>query len=169
LVIKTHGKAGNEQALAEFRAEADGLDGCTVIDETLPRDRVYLLQAACDCFVSLHRSEGFGLSVAESMFLGKPVISTDWSGTAEFVNAENGCPVHYRLVSIEENAGPYHQGQVWADADLDHAAWHMRRLVEDRALGARLGAAAAATIRHEFSPARIGALYTQRLRAMALW
>lgn len=169
LVIKVHGVRGNERDLAALREETAGLDGCTVIAGTLPRERVALLQSACDCFVSLHRSEGFGLAVAESMALGKPVISTDWSATAEFVDAGNGCPVEQRLIELTENHGPYTKGQLWADPDIEHAAWHMRRLAGDRALCERLGAAAAATIRRDFSPARIGGLYAARLRAMALW
>lgn len=169
LVIKVHGVRGNEGDLETLRAEIADLDGCTLIAETLPRQRIYELEQACDCFVSLHRSEGFGLSVAESMFLGKPVISTDWSATAEFVTPENGCPVGANLLELEKNHGPYTKGQIWADPDIEVAATHMRRLAGDRTLCARLGAAAAATIRERFSPAHIGQLYAQRLRAMALW
>ncbi|BET69653.1 hypothetical protein ASA1KI_45710 [Opitutales bacterium ASA1] len=169
LVIKVHGVAGNEADLAALRSEIAGLDGCTLITDTLSRERINLLQSACDSFVSLHRSEGFGLSVAEAMFLGKPVISTDWSATAEFVTPENGCPVRCRLVELSENHGPYTKGQIWADPDVAHAAEHMRRLVDDRTLARRLGAAAAADMRAHYSPARIGHLYADRLRAMALW
>jgi glycosyltransferase involved in cell wall biosynthesis len=169
LVVKVHGVPGNERDLEALRAEASGLDGCTIIAETLPRGRVSLLQAACDCFVSLHRSEGFGLGVAEAMFLGKPVVATAWSGTAEYVHPGNGCPVNCRMVELAENHGPYTKGQRWAEPDIEHAAWHMQRLAADRMLAEGLGAAAAAAIRGEFSPARIGALYTGRLRAMALW
>ncbi|MGH8017616.1 MAG: glycosyltransferase family 4 protein, partial [Opitutaceae bacterium] len=169
LVIKVHGVRGNERDLASLREEIAELDGCILIANTLPRDGITLLQMACDCFVSLHRSEGFGLSIAESMFLGKPVISTNWSATAEFVDANNGCPVNHRLVELTENHGPYTKGQIWADPDIEHAAWQMRRLVDDRALCERLGAAAAATIRNDFSAKRIGRMYADRLRAMALW
>jgi len=169
LVIKVHGIAGNEQAFAALQADLAGLEGCTLIAETLPRQRLTLLQATCDAFVSLHRSEGFGLNVAECMFLGKPVVSTDWSATAEFVTPENGCPVRASLVELTTNHGPYSRGQRWAEPDSEHAAWHMTRLVQDAALRQRLGAAAAATMRAEFSAARIGARYSERLRHMALW
>jgi len=169
LVMKVHGVPGNERDLAGLREEIADLDGCTLLTETLPRPQITLLQAACDAFVSLHRSEGFGLNLAECMFLGKPVVSTDWSATAEFITAENGCPVRASIIELTENHGPYTKGQRWADPDIGHAAWHMRRLVEDRSLCEQLGAAAAATIRREFSPARVGAMYAERLRAMALW
>jgi len=135
----------------------------------LSRTGIYELEAACDCFVSLHRSEGFGLAVAECMYLGKPVISTDWSATAEFVTADNGCPVRAPLVTLDRNHGPYAKGQTWAEPDVGHAAEWMQRLCADRALCARLGAAARATIERDFSPATIGARYRRRLEAIAGW
>jgi glycosyltransferase involved in cell wall biosynthesis len=169
LVIKVHNVPGNEADFERLRAVAATLPGTTLITQTLPRHEIYELESACDCFVSLHRSEGFGLAVAESMYLGKPVISTDWSGTAEFVNDTNGCPVRCQLVTLDRNHGPYAKGQTWAEPDVDHAAWWMRRLVEDRTLGVRLGPAARATVEKNLSPATIGARYRRRLEAIAGW
>jgi len=169
LVIKTHNADRNSAAFAELQAELAGLSNTHLICETLPRTAVYELQHACDCFVSLHRAEGFGLSVAEAMFLGKPVVATDWSATAEFVNAANGCPVNCRLVTLDRSHGPYLQGQTWADPDIDHAADWMQRLVEDSALRERLGVQAAADIRQRFSPEAIGRRYQRRLESFALW
>ncbi len=167
LVIKVHNVAGNEADLAQLQAEVADLPGTVLITETLSREDVYRLQAACDCYVSLHRSEGFGLAVAECMLLGKPVIGTDWSATAEFLDATNGCPVRYRLAPLERNHGPYGKGQVWAEADPDHAADWMRRLHADAGLCARLGAAAHATIVARFSPGVVGARYRKRLEGIA--
>ena len=169
LVIKTHNADRNTVAFAELQAELAGLPNTHLICETLSRTAVYELQQACDCFVSLHRAEGFGLSVAEAMFLGKPVIATDWSATAEFVNAANGCPVNCRLVTLDRTHGPYSQGQTWADPDIDQAADWMQRLVEDSALRERLGAQAAADIRQRFSPEAIGRRYQRRLEPFSLW
>ena len=100
--------------------------------------RAYQLEEACDVFVSLHRAEGFGLAVAECMFLGKPVIATDWSATAEYLDERNGAPVRCRMVQLQETHGPYQAGQTWAEPDVDHAAEWMRRLQQDPALAARL-------------------------------
>ncbi len=168
LVIKVHGAAGNERELAALEAEVARFPGTTLIRDTLSRSALYALQAACDCFVSLHRSEGFGLSVAESMYLGKPVISTDWSATAEFLNASNGAPVRSKLVKLTQNVGPYAKGQTWAEPDPEHAAEWMQRLHADSTLRARLGAAARATIEQRFAPAVIGARYRRRLEIIAL-
>lgn len=167
LVIKVQNAAENPGDFAALQAAVRDLPGTVLITGTLAREAIYRLESACDCFVSLHRSEGFGLAVAECMYLGKPVISTDWSATAEFVNADNGCPVRCTLVPIEQNHGPYTKGQLWAEPDVTHAAEWMRRLFHDRALAASLGAAARATMETRFSPAAIGARYRQRLESIA--
>lgn len=167
LVIKVQNVAGNEADFAALQASVRDLTATALLTETLSRADITALETACDCFVSLHRSEGFGLAVAESMLLGKPVISTDWSATAEFVTAENGCPVRAHLVTLEQNHGPYAKGSTWAEPDPAHAAEYMRALFADRALAAKLGAAARATISTRFSPATIGARYRKRLESIA--
>lgn len=167
LVIKVQNVAGNEADFSALQASVRDLPGTVLLTETLSRADIYALEAACDCFVSLHRSEGFGLAIAESMLLGKPVISTDWSATAEFVNADNGCPVRAKLITLEQNHGPYAKGSTWADPDPVHAAEWMTRLFADRALAPRLGAAAKETITARFAPAVIGARYRRRLESIA--
>ncbi|MSU69205.1 MAG: glycosyltransferase [Opitutaceae bacterium] len=167
LIVKVQNVAGNEADFTALQSAVADLPGTVLIANTLSRAEVYQLEAACDCFVSLHRAEGFGLAVAECMYLGKPVISTNWSATAEYVTAENGCPVDCRTVSLAQNHGPYMKGSTWAEPDVAHAAAWMRKLFADRALAARLGIAARAAIEARFSPAVIGARYRQRLEAIA--
>jgi glycosyltransferase involved in cell wall biosynthesis len=169
IVIKVHGATGNETDLAALQSAMVDFPGAILLDQALSRSDLYALEATCDCFVSLHRSEGFGLAIAECMYLGKPVIATDWSATAEYLNADNGCPVRAKLITLERSHGPYSKGQIWADPDIAHAAEWMRRLHADRALAARLGEAARATIEERFSPEAIGARYRRRLEAIASW
>lgn len=169
LVIKVHNTAGNPADFVRLQAAVADLPGTVLITTTLTRAEIYELESACDCFVSLHRSEGFGLALAECMYLGKPVISTDWSATAEFITPANGCPVRATTVTLDRNHGPYAKGQIWAEPDLAHAAEWMQRLVADPALGSTLGAAARATMERDFSPAAIGARYRRRLEAIAGW
>jgi glycosyltransferase involved in cell wall biosynthesis len=102
-----------------------------IIDRTLKRDEVFALTAACDAFVSLHRSEGFGRNLAEAMLYGRPVISTGYSGSNEFINGETAVPIEYSLIPVGEGAYPNGDGQFWAQPDIDHAAWAMRRLKND--------------------------------------
>lgn len=167
LVVKVQNVAENRADLDALRAALADLPGTVLLTETLSRQEIYELEASCDCFVSLHRAEGFGLAVAECMYLGKPVIATNWSATAEFLDAGNGCPVDYRLVQLERNHGPYMKGSWWAEPDPAHAAEWMRKVFADRALAARLGAAARAAIEARFSAAAIGARYRRRLEAIA--
>lgn len=169
LVIKVHNVTRSPADYARLQETTASLPGTTLITETLSRTGIYELETACDCFVSLHRSEGFGLAIAESMYLGKPVISTNWSASAEFVTSENGCPVQYNLQALERSHGPYAKGQIWAEPDVDHAAEWMQRLFRDRALAHRLGVAAQKTMEERYSPAVIGARYRQRLEAIASW
>ncbi len=167
LVIKVHNAAQNPADLAALQSAARDIPSVVLLTETLSRADTYALEAACDSLVSLHRSEGFGLAVAECMYLGRPVISTDWSATAEYVTADNGCPVACRPVTLERSYGPYTRGATWAEPDVEHAAAHMRALVADPALASRLGAAARATIESRFAPAVIGAAYRSRLEFIA--
>lgn len=167
LVIKVQNAEANAADFAALQAAVRDLPGTALLSETLSRADVYALEAACDCFVSLHRSEGFGFAAAECMFLSKPVIATHWSATAEFLGPENGYPVRYTLVELTENHGPYTKGSVWADPDAGHAADLMRRVVSDPAEAARLAAAGQRTIEDRFSPAVIGARYRRRLETIA--
>lgn len=167
LVVKVQNVSGNEADFSALQQSVSDLPGTVLLTETLSRADVYALEAACDAFVSLHRSEGFGLAVAECMYLGKPVISTHWSATTEFVTPENGCPVRAKLITLEQNFGPYAKGATWAEPDAGHAADHMRTLFADREQAQRLGARARETIEKQFSPAAIGARYRRRLECIA--
>lgn len=140
-----------------------------VLNKVMSRDEVIGLMNVCDSFVSLHRSEGFGFGPAESMYLGKPVIVTNYSGNTDFTLPDNSCLVNYSLIPVVEGQYVfYNQGQVWADPDIEHAAWYMQKLVEDSSYGSEIGKKAAAFIRANHSPARVGALYQQRLKELNL-
>ncbi len=167
LVIKVQNADMNPSDFAALTEAVRDLPGTVIISETLSRADVYALEAACDCFVSLHRSEGFGLAVAECMYLGKPVISTNWSATSEYLDHENGYPVRCELVELTETHGPYAKGSRWAEPDTGHAAELMRRIAADPAAAAGIGAAARRTMEERYSPAVIGARYKRRLEALA--
>lgn len=169
LVIKVHNVPANPADFARLREAAAALPGTTLITQTLARTEIYELESACDCFVSLHRAEGFGLALAECMYLGKPVIATDWSGTTDFINAGNACPVRASLVTLAHTHGPYAKGQTWAEPDPAHAAWWMQQLHGDPALVRRIGAAARASVEATLAPAVVGARYRRRLEAIAGW
>ncbi len=164
LVLKT---LNSETAPANAQALRDSLQDnpdVILIEQTLTRPATLALIDACDAVVSLHRSEGLGLLIAEAMVLGKPAISTDYSATTELVSPQTGYPVDYRLVPVREGDYPFHEGQHWADADIDHAAWQMRAVFEDRAGVARRVAAARAHLHAGYGQAAVSAHQAARLR-----
>ncbi|WIY04313.1 glycosyltransferase [Amycolatopsis mongoliensis] len=121
------------------------------------------LYAGTDAYVSLHRSEGFGLTVAEAMVRGIPVIATDYSGTTEFFGPEHGWPVPYAMTDVGPGWPPYQPEGRWADPDLDAAAEAMRSVADDRDEARRRGQAARAHILRTRSTDTAAAWMRERL------
>jgi len=128
----------------------------TFIDRYLYKDEVNTLIFLCDAYISLHRSEGFGFTMAEAMFLGKPVIATGYSGNMDFMNENNSYLVKYKLVGIEKDVGPYKKGLVWAEPDISHATELMRFVYENKKISQKKGKIAAEDIRKNFSYKTVG-------------
>lgn len=139
-----------------------------IINRTLDRSDVLSLFEMSDCFISLHRSEGFGRGPAEAMYLGKPVIATNYSGNTDFTLPGNSCLVDFTLIPVGEGQYPFHHNQEWADADVEHAAWYMKRLFDDQRYGREIGARGRAFIHENFSQRAIGSRYEARLRELKL-
>jgi glycosyltransferase involved in cell wall biosynthesis len=101
------------------------------------------------------------------MLLGKPVITTDYSGTRDFATTETALLVGCELVPVGQDEYPGAEGQVWAEADIGEAVAAMRRIAGDRPLAERLGRAGRAHIRELYDPRVIGARYLDRFAAIA--
>jgi glycosyltransferase involved in cell wall biosynthesis len=168
LLIKAGRGVSHPEQYAQLQERIQGNPNVYLTNRALSRARAYGLIAACDALVSLHRSEGFGLILAESMYLGKPVVATGWSGNMDFMHTGNSCPVGFELVTLDRSYGYYQAGQQWAEPDTGHAAHLMRRVVEDAEYRARIGERARATIRSRFSPEAAGLRYRRRLEFLGL-
>jgi glycosyltransferase involved in cell wall biosynthesis len=169
LVLKSINGSERVDRLREIRELIAEDDRICLMDGFLDRDQVYGLQSVADAFVSLHRSEGLGLGLAESMYLGKPVIATAYSGNLEFMNEHNSCLVDYRLISV--NPGEYRYDDErfrWADPDIEHAAYYMRKLVDDAEYRSRVAQCGQRDIRTRFTPANTAALMQKRLQELGL-
>jgi glycosyltransferase involved in cell wall biosynthesis/SAM-dependent methyltransferase len=135
-----------------------------VIDKALSDNEMKNLIRCCDCFVSLHRSEGVGLGLSAAMFMEKPVVATGYSGNLDFMTEENSCLVRYDLCSVPDGAYPFSEGQVWAEPDIAQAVDHMFKLVSDRDYARELGRRASQDIRVNFSYRAAGLRYLNRIR-----
>ncbi|MBN2690112.1 MAG: glycosyltransferase [Gammaproteobacteria bacterium] len=87
---------------------------------------------AVDAYVSLHRSEGFGLNIAQAMFLCKPVVVTAYGGNMEFCNLDNSYLVPYTTTKISESWNDYRKGFIWAEPDIKSAASLLRHIYTTR-------------------------------------
>lgn len=161
LVIKINHSAKEDEAY--IRSVMKGYTNIYLIRDRLDRNAVNNLIQCVDAVVSLHRAEGFGLVLAESMLLGTPVIATNWSANTEFMDGDTACMVDCRLVTLEKELPPFHAGCRWADPDIGQAAGYMRRLQEDNVFYQKLAARARAHAQEVFCMERSSGRMRARL------
>jgi glycosyltransferase involved in cell wall biosynthesis len=149
----------NFSALEQAAREA----GVIVVDEVLSRARAYGFIQMCDCFVSLHRAEGFGLCLAEAMLMGKPVIATNYSGNLAFMHPGNSLLVDYTLAEIADDNPIYKVGNHWAEPSIEHAASLMRSCYDNPARAAALGATGQAEAKEKLSLKAAGQRMAEQL------
>jgi glycosyltransferase involved in cell wall biosynthesis len=164
LVMKYHGRTNRGSEYQELLAHAAADPRLILIDEIVTEARLRRLQAACDVYVSLHRSEGFGLNIAECMGAGKIAIATDFSGNCDFMTAENSLLVPFEARRLR--SGEYYQGegQWWAEPDHDAAVEAMRLAAGGSDNVKDLGARAREHIRTNYAYAATGKIAVAALR-----
>jgi len=183
LVLKINNLKRNVAFADEIRRRALA-HGVVIFEEDLSPAAMSGLLNNVDCYVSLHRCEGFGLGMAEAMFLGKPVIATGFSANLDFTRSDNSYLVGYDMRPVSPadfsyNPGAadvYGEGLVWAEPDIDQAAFWMRHVAENPELATAVGAKGSVTIRSEFSvdavaqriQARLSEISPQRRSALLL-
>jgi len=159
LVLKSINAQHDPAAHDELQRLSTGLN-VKRIDSHLSGPQMDSLIASSDCYVSLHRSEGLGLGMAQAMSAGKPVIATGYSGNLEFMSDENSLLVSHKLVELDQNHGPfgkphaYDKGSIWAEPDIEDAARKMRWVFEHRTEAAALGLRGQADVRVTMDPTR---------------
>ncbi|MGF6351088.1 glycosyltransferase family 4 protein [Variovorax sp. W2I14] len=141
LVLKTSFGDRHPEQFERLQEAAAG-SNIVLINEVYTPDRLLSLMDACDAYVSLHRSEGLGLTMAEAMLMGKPVIATNFSGNVDFMDADNSLLVSYQLVKLGQPIPPYDAELEWAEPSIEHAAQLMRRVYENQDWARQLGARA---------------------------
>ena len=149
--------------------------GGILIAEDFTATQIASLIRLCDVYVSLHRSEGLGLGLAEAMYFARPVLATANSGNMDFMTTANSSLVGYSSRVIEESdlvdtpraLVLYEPGNLWAEPDLDDAARQMKWLADNPSERRRLGDRAASDIRRGYSTAAAGLAMRERLHEIA--
>jgi glycosyltransferase involved in cell wall biosynthesis len=127
LVLKTKHLMDRPEDGKAFAALAASSTGVVLIDEPMAHEELACLFATADIYASPHRSEGFGLTVAEAMAAGKLVVASDYGGSRDFLDATCGFPVPVKVVTLDQDFGHYTKGGVWSEVDRNA---FMRALVD---------------------------------------
>lgn len=154
LVVKVSHPEHAPAQFAELRRAAADAPNVRLLTRLLDAQTMSDLVQLCDGVLSLHRAEGYGLLLAEAMRRGRCVVATDWSGSRDFLSAENSLPVRYALRPVRDAQGVYRSqgGRLWAEPDLDDAAERIRALASQPLLRARLGERARRDAEARFAP-----------------
>jgi GT2 family glycosyltransferase/glycosyltransferase involved in cell wall biosynthesis len=168
LYLKIWNSSYDETRAKQLHDAVRGARNIRIYDGLFSEEEIVSLHKSIDCLVSPHRSEGFGLNIAEAMYFGKPVIATRYSANLDYMNDANGYLIDCKLTPIRRTAGPYQKGAVWADPSIDHLAYLLRHVFENADERARKGRLAAETIRRDFSAAAVGEIMANRFQELGL-
>ncbi|MET0145836.1 MAG: glycosyltransferase [Ilumatobacteraceae bacterium] len=166
LIVKSINGRSALRSMEQLRAAAEGRPDIHIVDAYLDITSTRALIASCDCYVSLHRAEGFGYTMAEAMLAGRPVVATGYSGNLEFMDTDNSFLVGYSPGVVPAGCEPYPAGAVWAEPDIDDAARLMRIVWSDGTTRDRVASRGRRDILELHSPAARSSLIAARLAAI---
>jgi glycosyltransferase involved in cell wall biosynthesis len=167
LVIKSINGELNRNQNDQLKDAVSGRNDIIIVDSYLSREQLHSLLNECQTYISLHRSEGYGLTIAEAMSLGKPVIATAYSGNLDFMKSDNSILVPFKFVTVGNQAFPYPEDSRWAQPDIEFAANAMRELSLDEGLRTRLGSKAKADVTSEFTIERAADFIQSRVKHLS--
>jgi glycosyltransferase involved in cell wall biosynthesis len=156
LILKTMNGIHYSPLRKNLEALIDQDPRIEIRDEHLTQDEMRGLIRSADCYISLHRTEGLGLGLAEAMYMGKPAIATGYSGNSEFMNSANSMLIPYKLIPVPAGTYPNGENQWWAEPDIEVASEKMRQIASNNALGMELGYKAAIYMREQHSYLKVG-------------
>ena len=128
LILKTNPGAATvaHRALTEIRHRTGSRARAVVRAEAWTEGQISALHQRGDCYISLHRGEGWGYPLFQAAAGGKPVIATGYSGPLEYIAADAHSVVRYKLTSVRQPYVYYHPSMKWAEPDTAHASELMR-------------------------------------------
>jgi glycosyltransferase involved in cell wall biosynthesis len=119
-----------------------------------------------NCFVSLCRSEGWGLGAFDAAAHGKPVVTTGYGGQLDYL-AGSPYLVDYDLVPVHDPAGfpSYSPAQRWAEPDVDHGARLLREVMSNRREAETVAGSMGGQIRWRYRPTAIATAFRDAVDA----
>lgn len=166
LVVKSVNGQHRPQQQAQIAAAAEGRADIVLLDGTVSGAQRDALLSACDCLLSLHRSEGYGLPLAEAMAIGKLVLATAFGGNMEFMDQNSSYPVSWTHTPVGEGVEHYPARATWAEPDIDHAAQLLREARYNPEGARERAARARSEVERRLAPTVVGAQMIERLRAL---
>jgi glycosyltransferase involved in cell wall biosynthesis len=166
LVLKSVNGHHRPERRAEIIAAASDRPDVVLIDRTfVPSERDALI-TTCDCYLSLHRSEGHGMALAEAMSMGKPVVATSYGGNVEFMNDANSYLVGWTPAHVGEKVEHYPASAMWADPDVEEAAQTLLAIRADLPAARKKAEHGKADVWSMLGPAAVGASMRSRLEML---
>ena len=163
LVIKAINGDKRPVESAQLREAVRGRSDIVLIDKYFTKLETSTLMSLADCYVSLHRSEGLGLTISEAMALARPVIATGYSGNLDFMNETNALIVPGTRTRVGEGAEGYSRTATWMEPNVMEAARYMRFVYENREEAKEMGLRGQADILSGFDVGACGAIMKGRL------
>jgi glycosyltransferase involved in cell wall biosynthesis len=167
LVLKYHNATCDAPAAETLQRLASGRANVRLLDMTLPASKVDGLIRLCDCFVSPHRSEGFGFNIAAAMYHGKPVIATGYSGNMDFMSKETAFLIDYELVPVGRGHAHYREGFGWADPSVEHLATLMKQVHDHQDAARRIAEAGRGEIVERYSTSAVARVIEKRIAVLS--
>ena len=166
LLLKSINGDRDPEAAERLRRAAARHPHVHLMERPVPVAERNALIAGCDCYVSLHRTEGFGLTVAEALLFARPVVVSAAGGVLEFVHEDNALLVPCGDYVLPERRGDYPAGTVWGEPDLDVAAARLREVARAPAAAAARGRRGAEDLRRDHAPAAVGRAVAARVETL---
>lgn len=135
LVLKVSSPTDNDYEFELLKSDAVSSPNVVWIERQMTDDEVKSLNKSLDAYVSPHRAEGFGLTLAESMAIGIPTIASAYSGNVDFQNSSNCLLIEVEPARVGQGDGPYEAHELWCEPCEGSLMNALRTLVNDRERG----------------------------------
>lgn len=158
LTIKTSRSTRFKSEKNQLLEEIGNYENIILVENIFEKNTLHHIIKNCDCYISLHRSEGYGLTMAEAMYFGKPVIATGYSGNLEFMNSENSFLVDYEICNVNAKMLNYDENTVWSNPDIEHASQLMKDVFDNPSHAKEIGEKAKSSMLKHYSKKEIGTI-----------